>query len=186
MTKGHGGARRRLTRIGCLRQHTVSVIDCPLLPLLTAWKLFNSRLRITNGMTAVRAENPNSDYKAWEWQRDLVLTLGPDGMSSDESDVEGKRLVTVMPWRRREIADSMAIIDQERFNKDGGFSDRGAKPTPRFRGLRNPISNRKPANELPRELYDDDWWKANHRRFALEASEDHFEWKTVTVVSRNR
>jgi hypothetical protein len=58
------------------------------------------------------------------------------------------------------------------------------RDTRRFRGLRNPMSKRRPANELPQELYDDDWWKANHRIFRLQASEDHFEWKTLTVVSR--
>ena|SRR5215471_19946075 len=130
----------------------------------------------------MRAEECIGDHNAWQWLRDLLLTLQRDGMSSDESDVEDNQIVyrvTVMPWRRRDVANCMELIDSQRMNSDAGFSQRGSKPGKRVRGVRNPESKRKHLNGLPRQLYDDNWWEANHRRLGVEVSEEPFEWKMI-------
>jgi hypothetical protein len=146
---------------------------------------FESRLRIVNAIIAVRREDPNGDHNAWEWLRELLLTLQPDGMSSEESDIEDGQDIyraTIMPWRRGEIANYMQKIDKQRLDKDAGFSERGSKPAKRVRGVQNPKSKRTHVNELPRPLYDDDWWAINHRKLAVEVSEDPFQWQTLVDI----
>jgi len=85
----------------------------------------------------MRAEECIGDHNAWQWLHDLLLTLQRDGLSSDESDVEDDQIVTVVPWRRRYIANYVELIDEKRLTGDTGFSRRRS-PESRARIERTP------------------------------------------------
>jgi hypothetical protein len=120
----------------------------------------------------------------WKWLRDLIMTLGTDGMSSEESDVDrmlnAKVLrVNVQEWRRLGIDEYVELIDAERQIDEGGYKEAGSKPTPRIRAPdQNKTSNRKPAVGLPAALYDETWLAGlddYDREFILQVSSKPFE-----------
>jgi hypothetical protein len=56
-------------------------------------------------MIELRQEDNAEDLDAWEFLHDVLQTLGEDGMSSDESDIDTRTGTEVyynkkMPWRR--------------------------------------------------------------------------------------
>ncbi|KAF8882341.1 hypothetical protein CPB84DRAFT_1851318 [Gymnopilus junonius] len=66
-----------------------------------------------------------------EWLLDLVETLGEDGMSSDESEIDDRTATVIyrvknMPWRRT-ISEEMDLIDKQRATAHI-FSKKGSKP----------------------------------------------------------
>jgi hypothetical protein len=145
------------------------------------------RLQIVRAMIDRRHEDPNGDLRSWKWLKNLIETLGVDGMSSDESDVENEQpvfRVKVLPWRR-DVQQYWKIIDGCRFTDSGIFSPRGSKGVQRIRGVWGPSSTRDPAKGLPRSFYDDSWFGQkddSYRRLTLNFSNDPFEW--LGMVSR--
>jgi hypothetical protein len=68
-------------------------------------------------MVQLKREEGATDVAAWKWMEQLLQYLGEDGMSSDESDVEGELDTTVfrvktMLWRCN-IDRELDIIDKQ-------------------------------------------------------------------------
>ncbi|KAJ3504448.1 hypothetical protein NLJ89_g7923 [Agrocybe chaxingu] len=104
------------------------------------------------------------DIEYWEYLEELLLELGEEGMSSDESDgedndtaVELVLYVAELPWHP-DITNELDIIDGER-NDVGIFNKKGAKPTKRLRGVRKIYSRREPPPRRSLAVYDKKWYK---------------------------
>ncbi|KAF8229327.1 hypothetical protein L208DRAFT_1286891, partial [Tricholoma matsutake] len=68
-------------------------------------------------MIQLKHEEGATDVSTWQWMEWLLRHLGKDGMSSDESDIEGELDMTVfhvkmMPWRHN-IDKELDIIDKQ-------------------------------------------------------------------------
>ena len=134
-------------------------------------------------MIQLKHEEGAADVSAWQWMEQVLRHLGEDGMSSDESDVEGELNTTVfrvktMPWRRN-IDGELNIIDKQRLKDKDIFSPRGSRPAPRIRHHRNPPSDRRHVSNLPREFYDNDWFEEktpDEKRFTVDPSKEKFKW----------
>ena len=100
----------------------------------------------------------------WTFLQDVVLGLGSEGTSSDESDFEGEgpnktpiRRVKVQPWRRK-LEGHWSFIDQARKQHFKDVQDhRGAAPVPVRRAPNNPRTRRDVPSNLPKVLYDPHW-----------------------------
>jgi hypothetical protein len=120
----------------------------------------------------------------WTWLLNLVETLGPDGMSSEESevgedDINSVYRVKVLPWRRN-IERELSLIDSERRQAHQVFARSGAMPVRRIRRADNPVSSRRPRKGLPRSLYDDTWiGSVPGRSLSMEVSKARFKWMEI-------
>ncbi|KAG1726121.1 hypothetical protein EDD22DRAFT_740635, partial [Suillus occidentalis] len=69
-------------------------------------------------------EDEDDDLPAWQWLQKLIKTLGDDGMSSEESDIENDvecvLRVKNMTWRRG-IERELSVIDNQRVLDDDIF-----------------------------------------------------------------
>ncbi len=104
-------------------------------------------------MIDLRHEYDQGDLAHWEWLGKVLDMLGPDGMSSDESDVDDlghKFCAHDMRWRNGQLTDYFKIIDDLK-----RAQTRGAKKTSRH--YNNRTSMRGHVDLLPRALYDKDW-----------------------------
>lgn len=125
--------------------------------------------------------DPRGDLKIWTWLRTLLVYLGTDGMSSEDSSIEGLEKVyrvKILLWRR-DIDKYLDLIDNERGIADQKFAEAGSKPIRRIRHVENQVSNRKPAIGLPKGLYNDDWLgdvESDYLELTLNVSGDQFEW----------
>jgi hypothetical protein len=126
------------------------------------------------------------DTPIWEWLRRLIKTLGEDGTSSDESEVDEQTGSTIyrvhkMPWRRN-VDFEISMIDKLRFHDKDLFSNKGSKPSPRLRSDRNQDSLRKtPPKGLPKAVYNSEWVAKQSRKDKrkLEISKKPFEWMSL-------
>jgi hypothetical protein len=128
------------------------------------------------------------ELKCYQFLADLVNSLGTDGMSSEDTDVEGmQRLyrVKTLLWRREDVDKYLDIVDAVRGDPKSGFADQGSKPIARARGPRNPKSIRDPPQELPAILYNEEWLHSKGDYYAegvLHVSKERFEW--LDIVSK--
>jgi hypothetical protein len=88
-------------------------------------------------MIDIKESEDAPDTPIWKWLRQLIKTLGEDGTSSDESEVDEQTGYTIyrahkMPWRRN-IDFEISMIDKLRFRDKDLFSSKGSKPLPRLR-----------------------------------------------------
>jgi hypothetical protein len=111
----------------------------------------------------------------WESAIKTIEALGPNGMSSDESDVdedthEQTLKASVLLWRR-DLDNFLDAIDSYRWEGGGAYSNQGTRPLRRLRsdrisarlagthaaadGIR--VSSRKPVTRLPESFYDPTW-----------------------------
>jgi hypothetical protein len=141
---------------------------------------------IVDYIIELTAEDEESDDAAWRWLRKLLELLTADGMSSDNSEtgIQGKVYrVTVMAWRR-DVTKYMEYIDGQRNVGDkAGYSTRGATPRSRVRDDENAVSNRKHVDGLPRTLYNDSWFKKQHK-MSVNVSREQFQWATIIAKGR--
>src|ERR1700726_615300 len=96
-------------------------------------------------MIRLKANDPESDLEAWRWLGQLLEHLRADGMSSDESSVEGLETVyrvKIFIWRRREVDQYMDIIDRQRLVDADIWARQGSKPMKRLRGVGNLVTTR--------------------------------------------
>jgi hypothetical protein len=124
-----------------------------------------------------------SDTPIWKWLRQLMKTLGEEGTSSDESEVDEQTGFTIynvrkVPWRRN-IDFEISMIDKLRFNDKELFSNRGSKPSPRTRSNRNQNSSRMPPKGLPKAVYNSEWIANRRDKRKLGISKEPFEWMSL-------
>jgi hypothetical protein len=155
-------------------------------------------------MIELESSEQNGDTVAWEWFKDLLEHLQAEGMSSEESDVEGYQVryrVKTKPWRHPDIALCMEGIDDTKpveMIRDGrlistrppadGFPEaflqwmRQLEHNIRLRGSKpvkrirdgTLISTRPHVDGLPEAFYDPQWMTANNMR--LRVSDKPFQW----------
>lgn len=133
---------------------------------------------------AERVRNPEeaSNLPSWKWLLKLLRTLGEDGTSSDESDINKQTCLPVcrvkqMDWRQN-VDYGLRLIDKQRWvDRDVG-SGRGAKSMTRIREDGNGNSSRKAPKGLPRAVYNKDWVEAlnSYEIWKLCILEEEFSW----------
>ncbi|KAI0640276.1 hypothetical protein C8Q77DRAFT_1153150 [Trametes polyzona] len=121
----------------------------------------------------------NSDKKVWTFLLGLLKTLGPEGMSSDESCTVGHETVyhvKILPWCR-EMEGYMDMIDEARLLDQDLYSGSGSKPGKRVRDPRLK-STRDAVKNLPCSLYNEKWFAElpEPRQTALSCSKQQFDW----------
>jgi hypothetical protein len=136
---------------------------------------------VVNTMIQLKGDEGAEDVPLWEWLHEVLERLGADGMSSEESAVEGLETVfrvKILDWRR-DMTKELNIIDEQRLLDSDLFSARGSKPGTRVRRSDNARSGRDPVPRLPRCFYDQAWLEQqsdNYRRMTLCISEKQFRW----------
>jgi len=118
--------------------------------------------------------------KLWEWLRTLLQWLGTDGMSSEDSSIEGFEKVyrvKILIWHRN-IDQYLDLIDGERHIPDDKFAEAGSKPIQHIQHSGNMESIRNPASGLPRTLYNEEWLKDvdEYAQLELNVSQEQFQW----------
>lgn len=97
----------------------------------------------------------------WKASYDMVLNLGPSGMSSDESEEEDGRMTYVVKarcWRSQAVNKRLKIIDRDRINTNSlGGAPSGNPPRKRKRVIRPTLSSRDPVIGCPKNYYSERW-----------------------------
>lgn len=137
-----------------------------------------------------KEKNEKGDLAVWKWLLDLIQWYGAEGMSSDESSVEGMQTVyrvKILVWRRN-IEEYLKLIDNQRMQiGQQMYHTSGKKPTPRIRTGDLLKSTHDPVVGLPAELYDEEWFKAldeNYRQLTLSVSKEQFKFLKIRVKKR--
>ncbi|KAJ3765169.1 hypothetical protein FB446DRAFT_655613 [Lentinula raphanica] len=107
-----------------------------------------------------KADPDSLDRTHLQRTKDVLLTLGVDGQSSEESGEEDTFLVTVPHYRRRIITRMMTDLDKRAkdMSKEQRLVNKRARPRPKhIRERSNKISTRTTKKGLPRSFY--------HRRY---------------------
>ena len=128
------------------------------------------------------------DTDNWKWLKAVLVQLGHDGMSSEESNVDDSDIEVayrprVVPWRR-DIENELKIIDDEYRRIVRTQNRRGPQPSRRIRDRRNAVSQRDPVCGLPYIFYNEDWLrtKTNHYiRHTLKLSVERFKWRLLAI-----
>ena len=106
-----------------------------------------------------KEKDEKADLAVWKWLLDLVKWYGAEGMSSDESSVEGMQTVyrvKILVWRRN-IEEYLKLIDNQRMHVGQQVRHTSGKtPTPRIRTGDLLKSTHDPVVGLPAELYDEE------------------------------
>ncbi|KIP01154.1 hypothetical protein PHLGIDRAFT_17403, partial [Phlebiopsis gigantea 11061_1 CR5-6] len=155
----------------------------------TKWE---TRLSMATSIAETKEATKAADAPAWVWMRDMLESLGHEGMSSDESDLDDDDdddtlaatfRVKTMPWRRN-ITRELDIIDAERRRDASVYHKQGSKPVHRRRDA-NLITSRPAAVNLPRAFYSDAWFgELSERELRqLRVNERSFEWANITAES---
>lgn len=138
----------------------------------------------TNLAIAVEKQEP-SKQKTWAFLRDIILNLGIDGMSSEETEYDGSFGFArgygkkALPWRR-EIEDELEVIEAAATERPDNVSRKGRHGLQRDND-KFTASDRRPPNGLPRALYNWDWInnpRLNNGAFVIPARHD-LEWRKV-------
>ncbi|KDR78694.1 hypothetical protein GALMADRAFT_1364983 [Galerina marginata CBS 339.88] len=99
-----------------------------------------------------------TDIAIWEWLETLVTQLGPEGMSSDESDIDDNTGTEVLYVRslnwRRSAEKELDFIDKQRRTDRELFSNKGSKPTLRLRKSGYGNTRRNPPKGKSKSLFD--------------------------------
>ena len=140
-------------------------------------------------MIIIKSEEKNEkgDLAVWKWLLDLIQWYRTEGMSSDESSVEGMQTVyrvKILVWRRN-IDEYLKLIDNQRMQIGQQICHTSGKtPTPRIRTGDLLESTHNPVIGLLAELYDEEWFKAldeNYRQLTLSVSKEQFKFLKICV-----
>jgi hypothetical protein len=97
----------------------------------------------------------------WKASYDMVLNLGPSGMSSDESEEEDGRTIYIVKargWRSQAVNKRCKLIDRERNTTSSlGGAPSGNPPRKRKRVVRPTLSSRDPVVGCPKNYYSNPW-----------------------------
>ena len=82
-------------------------------------------------LISIKEESQALDLGIWQWLESLVVSLGEEGMSSDESDVDEQTGTEVLyankiNWHRN-VEGEMDMIDEQRKMDKKLFSRKGSK-----------------------------------------------------------
>lgn len=121
--------------------------------------------------------------------KNLLDTLGTEGHSSDETETDDYTLQTVyrvkvMFWRR-DLSKYFKMIDAQRSDVNI-FSAKGSKGVRRL--PKRDTTRRQPVKELPRVLYNDDWFDqidSERRSLQVKVSKKEFEWLEINDENNN-
>lgn len=124
-----------------------------------------------------------SDIAIWEWLEKLITKLGPEGTSSDESDVDeetGTEVLYVksLDWRRA-CENEMDIVDRQRRADRELFSNKGSKPTVRLRKQSCGNTRRNPPLEKPKALFDKKYLEDHRDGRSLRFSDEKMTWINI-------
>ncbi|KAF8180609.1 hypothetical protein BJ912DRAFT_1062388 [Pholiota molesta] len=114
--------------------------------------LYDDRREIAGGNLRNR---DGTIHEGWKALYEMVERMGPSGMSSDESEVEGKRTVYIVKrraWRSEEVQRLLIFIDQDRNATGSTGCARPGNPPRERRRLTNrqtTISKRDPTTAGP-------------------------------------
>ena len=118
----------------------------------------------------------------------LIEELGPEGMSSDDSEIEddGRKVFPVrrMLWRSKEIERRLNQVDKD-YNTTNAYGNLRAGNPPRHRTRRNAlkVSRRKPAAGYPLNFYDCNWYatltKAQQEDLSAKGSVDWLDYEAM-------
>lgn len=148
----------------------------------TPYQKYVNRMKLVIKTMKLKTTENAPDLPAWEWIHRLLTRLGAEGMSSEESDVEGGMHPVfhrkLMPWRR-DVNEIMELLDKGQQLDVDIWSTQGLKPVPRLSS--GFFNKRRAVANLPRELYDDDWFKglSVSERKKLDVSGEPFDWLTL-------
>ncbi|KAF9470813.1 hypothetical protein BDN70DRAFT_901822 [Pholiota conissans] len=139
------------------RRNTVLFFDLELMPpSLIFEQLHQDRLFVCQE-NMKRADG--SIDPVWKENRDMVVDLSVQGMSSDDSDYNGNKgqnifVVRKLPWRAKIVTTRMKMIDADinRTNAYGG-NHPGNPARTRQRLPRGPVSERRAVPECPKNFY---------------------------------
>lgn len=123
------------------------------------------------------------EYLLWLFLKNMLERLGAEGDSSDETEIDETTLETVyrvkvMFWRR-DLSKYLKMIDAQR-DDPNCFSTKGSKGVRRLPA--RDMTRRQPVKELPRMLYDDDWFNqidTERRSLHMRVSKKEFEWLEI-------
>lgn len=130
-----------------------------------------------------------SDIAIWEWLEKLITKLGPEGTSSDESDVDeetGTEVLYVksLDWRRA-CENEMDIVDRQRRADRELFSNKGSKPTVRLRKQSCGNTRRNPPLEKPKALFDKKYLEDHRDGRSLRFSDEKMTWINIRSSGDN-
>jgi len=135
-------------------------------------------------------KDEKGDLAVWKWLLELMKCYGADGMSSEESSIEGMETiyrVKILVWRRN-IEEYLKMIDGQRMQVGQDlFHTSGKTPTPRIRSQDSPKSERDPAVGLPAALYEEGWLEEldeDYRQTTLCVSREQFKFLKIRVKKR--
>lgn len=155
---------------------------------LTFLQKYRRRLDTVNETMDCKEQEHAPDVKNWKWLQSVLVTLGEDGMSSEDSDTDGHIEVIyrqrIMYWRR-DIEEELRLIDQEHRRLGQTQSRRGAKLAPRRRGIGNQRSDRDPVKKLPLCFYDEKWISSKSDKYierTLKPSTESFKWRELMAL----
>jgi hypothetical protein len=108
--------------------------------------------------------NPTSNEVAYHHIYTVIESLGADGMSSDESDIDqqGRATFTVkrMPWRAKELTEMLVRVDKD-YNRTNMFGNQKSGNPARHRERRKGRESARSAPaRKPGNFYDRDWYHA--------------------------
>jgi hypothetical protein len=123
-------------------------------------------------MIMVKKKNGDSDVAIWEWLKTLLKTLGDEGMSSDDSDIDDRTQTEILhvrklPWRRS-LDKELDIIDSQRRDDQELFTKKGSKPVTRLRHMKELTSRRNAPTEKPKNIFEKSWLKKQQDQDKLE------------------
>ncbi|KAL4074007.1 hypothetical protein J3A83DRAFT_4187564 [Scleroderma citrinum] len=130
--------------------------------------------RLKKACVDMRTKQGDVEGVVWKWLSNMVMKLGADGMSSEESDKEDLTpmfYIKRMPWRW-ELSHKLHIIDSQLTN-DVSLGPKSAK---HIRDLSSPLSSCKAVKGLPKSFYNGDW--LTHQPGIM--SNSPFPWMNIT------
>ncbi|TDL13165.1 hypothetical protein BD410DRAFT_847262 [Rickenella mellea] len=148
---------------------------------------YTNRLETASLIAEIKKHDNADDAGNWRWLKMMIEHLGRDGMSSDESEIEGDTEAAfyprALPWRR-EMESELQLLDSEYLKRARARTKRGAKHIQRKRGIRKLVSKRDPAGGLPLCLYDDDWLVSQTKRAVHSlAPTTEFKWRDLNIIN---